>query len=342
MILPQSRLSRMTLAALTTLLGHVGIAHAEPVIGATSAAAVMTGPGTTSTYEYPSTAPYSYVNSDTSANDPSSGWSNGYAFAHTGGAYAVRSSVDGTGAGSSRAQFVNRFQNLSGVAQHYTLSFHIYGGSISAYSNGYRDLVAGESLTSSYAASVQISLDGGTTWNTRFTSGATITTTEGGTTATRNGTVLTNADDLGTGVQDGSYSWGNDYYTVDLGLVAAGGFFDVQSVVGTSSDANVGVYSFTENCGYGGYGGYGEYLTRSDRSDATCDRTVAVGHAGSFYGDPLDVRGSPSTANDADGFVLTANAAAQDLPEPASLALVGLAVGAAGMARRKRRQGEGK
>lgn len=338
MILPQSRLSRMTLAALATLLGGLGAVHAEPVIGASSAAAVAAGPGSTSTYEYPAgTPPYSYVNSSTGAYD-STGNAYGYAFAHTGGAYAVHSYVDGTGSGSGGAQFLNRFQNLSGVDQHYTLSFHIYGGYISAYSNGYRDLLLGEELSSTYAASLKISLDGGTTWLTKFSSGATITANKDGITATRSGTELVGADNLSTDVQDGYYSWSNAYYTVDLGVVAAGATFDIQADVGTSALANVGTYSFTDNCGGYGYGGYG-YGGYEPTSDYECERNVYVGHAGSFYGDPLDVWGSVSMPGDPQGFALNATAPGQ-LPEPASLALLGLAAGAAGLARRKRQQGE--
>lgn len=325
MILPQSRLSRMTLAALATLLGQVGLAQADVVVGASSAAAVATATGTPSSY-----VDTGYINSNTWAND-ATGYASGYAFANVGGSYAVSSFAEGIGNSSAHAQFANRFYNTSGVAQHYTLSFRIYGGSISADDHGYRPLDSGEFLTSSYAASVKVSLNGGAQ-NTAFSSAATITRNDSGVSLVRSGTVLNGADDPVTDIADGDYAWSNAYYSVDLGVVAAGSYIDVLAEVDNSAAANVGVYNFSgSECGYGdGYGdGYG------------CYGSNYVGQAGSFYGDPLGLNTIPLLDGDPDNLVLTANAVTQDLPEPASLALVGLAVGAAGVARRKRRQGAG-
>lgn len=318
MILPQSRLSRMTLAALATLLGQVGLAHADVVVGASSAAAVATSTGTPSSY-----ADTGYINSNTWASD-ATGYASGYAFANVGGSYAVSSYAYGVGNSAAHAQFANRFFNTSGVAQHYTLSFRIYGGSISAYDYGYRPLDSGEFLTSGYAASVKVSVDGGSQ-ATAFSSSATLTRDSSGFALVRSGTVLNGADDPLTQIADGDYAWSNAYYTVDLGVVAAGSYIDVLAEVDNGANANVGVYNFSGGeCGYGD--GYG---------DGYCYGSEWVGRASSFYGDPLELSGDP------DNLVLTATAVAQDLPEPASLALVGLAVGAAGVARRKRRQGEG-
>ncbi|HEY0956407.1 MAG TPA: PEP-CTERM sorting domain-containing protein [Roseateles sp.] len=315
MILPQSRLSRMTLAALATLLGH-SLAHADLVVGASSAAAVASATGTPSPYSDPT-----YSSSNTSISD-ATGSAYGYAFANAGGAYAVSSYVYGTGSSEAHAQFSNRYYNTSGVTQHYTLSFKIYGGNISAYDYGYAALETTDFLKSGYAASVKVSVDSGTV-DTKFSSSATLTRDSGGFSLQRSGTVLAGADDPLSQLSDGDYSWSGAYYTVELGAVAAGSYIDVVAAVDNNASANVGVYDFgggsecTDSYGNTYYCGYGYGY---------------VGRASSFYGDPLDL--------DSQLFSVT-SAAAQDLPEPASLALVGLAVGAAGLARRKRKQGDG-
>lgn len=320
MILPQSRLSRLTLAALATLLGQAGVANAAPVVGASSIAAVASGPATPSTT---GTSGDAYVNSYSWISD-ATGESYGYAFANVSGAYAVSSNSAGIGNSAAHAQFAHRFTNTTSVAQHYTLSFYIYGGNISANAT-YRPLVSGESLTSSYAASVKTSLNG-MGWTSVFSTAATVTTDDTGSTGSRSGVDLVGGD---SNFSDGNYTWSGAYYSVNLGIVAAGDFVDVLSEVDNSAMANVGVYNFTGgDCGYGygdGYYGYGEYCG---------DYEVFAGNASSFYGDPLELSGEPLA------FALTA-VDVQDLPEPASLALVGLAVGAAGLARRKRKQGDG-
>lgn len=328
MILPQSPLSRLTLAALATLLSQAGIAHANPTIDASSVAAVSSGTATPGKIGAPGDP---YVYSSANASDATgNAWGNGWA--SIGGSYAVRASSEGIASSEAHAQFGYRFQNLTGVAQHYTLSFYIYGGGVgtNAY---YRPLETGEFLTASYAASIKTSLNGGGTWNSAFSSGATITTNATGSTGSRSGNELTGSDD---NFADGSYYWSGDYYSVDLGVVAAGDFIDVLAEVETSSASNVGIYSFDGgSCGYGyGYGyGYGNY---------DCGpQEVFAGQAFASYGDPLNIDGDPQFLNNDNAAVFSAVAASQPqpLPEPAGLALVGLAVGAAGLARRRKRNG---
>jgi hypothetical protein len=310
MILPQSPLSRLTLAALGTLLG-VQAVQAEPVIDASSAAAVISGPATPSSWTYPG-----YINSSSNASD-ADGNAYGYAFANTSGAYAVNSSAEGKGNAQAHSQFAFRFENLSGIAQHYTLSFRIYGGYLDTYA--YRDLLAGETMSVSYAASIKTQLGGVGGWTSVFSSSATLNRDANGSTLTRSGVALTGSD---ADVSDHSYSWSNDYYAVNLGVVGAGDFIDVLAELDNNAVADVGIYSFGggECNGYGdgwdGYGGcYGNYF---------------AGRASSFYGDPLEIDTDPLA------FAVTAVPAPQDLPEPAGLALVGLAAGAAALARRRR------
>ena len=89
MIRPAARYSLLTLAALTTLLGYVGVAAAAPVLGATSTATANGAAGPTSPYTQPG-----YINSYSQAND-AAGRGFGYSFANQYGAYAVSSRADG-------------------------------------------------------------------------------------------------------------------------------------------------------------------------------------------------------------------------------------------------------
>ena len=71
-----------------------------------------------------------YASSYSDASD-ATGRASGYSFSSGAGAYAVHGHVWGTGDASSTASFTYRVENNSSFAQHYFISFHIYGGSIS-------------------------------------------------------------------------------------------------------------------------------------------------------------------------------------------------------------------
>ena len=78
-------------------------------------------------------------------------------FANTGGAYAVRSTTQGKVTGTAHAQLAYTLTNSSAVAQSYSMSFHVYGGSIRTGLNSSGVgvppvLVAGEFLAAQYAA----------------------------------------------------------------------------------------------------------------------------------------------------------------------------------------------
>jgi len=309
----------MTLAALLGMLGATQAAWAAPVLQATSAASANSIPATPSTFT--TTA---FVSSNSQSIDLL-GSGSGRSFASGSGAYYVGASATGLASGAALASFANSYTNTSGLAQLYTLNFHIYGGGIST--NLASSLITGESLSTSYSAKIKV--NGNIVWN----STATITQTDTGITSAKTGIDL-NAGDDGT---DGNYSWGGGYYNVVLGSFADGATLNIEAIVEDDAFANVGTYSFDCGGGYGGYGGngYGGNVV------ATCESFK--GAANASYGDPIDLTGvanpDPASPNGGSLFQLNPTNA---VPEPASLALAGLALAAAAGAGRRRKRGAGR
>lgn len=307
--------TRPTLIALSLFawLGYVPTASALPVLGANSSASSDGSAAVPTTYDTPE-----YRNSSAYANG-SSGYDNasGYAFAAATGAYAVSSYANGrNGEGSAFASIMSTVTNTSGIAQNFSLTFKIYGGSLNA--TAYYSLDPDEYLKADYLASIKI--DGNQSW---FSSGS-IENNGGVITSSKSGVDLNDGDDG----DDGYYSWSQRYVTVNLGVLNPGDSLDVLAELSDSAASNVGVYSYSCGGGYEGYNGYGGY----GGYGGEC--TQIKGTASAFYGDPFEFEATPVGA-DPQGFAITSRA----VPEPGSIALIALAAGAAGLARRRRRQG---
>ncbi len=318
--------TRMALAVGAAMLLAAAAASADPILTAGSTATANSLPGITA-----STSSPVYEGSSSFANDLA-GVGSGYGFARDNGAYAVSASAAGIATGSSSASFKRTLTNTSGVAQHYSMSFHIYGGSISTNANGTVPLVAGESLLAQFAAAITV--NGGTV----FSTGASVMRDDVGTSGSKAGSFDLNPGDDAT---DGEFHWGGGWYDVDLGTFADGASIEVLALLGDSASSNVGTYTFdTGCCGYA-------CQTANPVSKAAagtdvvappgeCTVTDFKGSARAFYGDPINFANSPNANGPAGGVNL--NIIANAVPEPGGIALLGLALGAAGLAagRRKR------
>ncbi|WP_313952828.1 PEP-CTERM sorting domain-containing protein [Accumulibacter sp.] len=219
------------------------------------------------------------------------------AWGHANGPY--RAGAEGTGAFDSTGHFIRSWSitNDSGVAQHYAFNFFIYYGSMGT------DLGSGGDGYAEYL--VNITRDGSTNL---FNSSAKI---ESNGALTEGGTQLNGASQSGS-----YYSWGGTSFNIDLGILNNGESTTVDYDLVSHAYGN---YAIGSGCnGYGGYG-YGA----ADVYGGSC-----TGSSYASLGDPDSLNETPIPGV---GFVVTA----AQVPEPATLALVGL--GLAGLGWRRRR-----
>lgn len=303
MKIPVQRFTAIGAAAIAACFGALAPASAALVVGG---AAQATAGAEVAATQIDST-PTAFVASALVSNDQGIGSARGFAL--TTGPYAAASYAEGIATGNGLANFLEHIVNDSGVAQRYSLVFKVYGGTINTVSQ--RDLLTGETLDASYNASIKVN------GSSVFESSASISRDGAAVSSIKSGFDL-NPNDDGS---DGFYAWSTQFVEIDLGILLPGDSIDVLAALGDTSLANVGTY--TDDCGGGGYGD-----TLRSNATAVCFK----GRAQALYGDPQDIG---STATDVFAFNATP---VNGVPEPASLALFGLAgvVGAASRRRRRR------
>lgn len=245
-------------------------------------------------------------------------------FARPSGAYAVNTFAEGGAPSGASASAESTLQyvlsNTGAVSQHYFLTLKIYGGTLNLQVQDPAGLVAGESLSSAYRASVGLLGAPGLL----FDSQAQLVRSGNDIDLTRSGTVLSGANDEASAESNGFYAWSTDFYELDLGVVAAGDSITVLADLQGASFANVGTYAFGQ-AGCGG-GGYGDALV-APAAGQDCFKA----RARLFYGDPLG-------GQDGDAFAFSA---ADAVPVPATPLLAGGALMALALTGRRRRPRSG-
>lgn len=307
---PRFKPAVLTIAALLAM--HGSSAWANPVLSVSSAAEVNGNAGVSS----PSGP--DPVGSFTGQSD-ASGEASGSAFAASWGAYGVGSFATGGTPGGAMGEALTTLKytltNSNPFDAILKLTLKIYGGQLYSAVDDPNGLSSGESMYTFYDAKVTRVGAGGPA----FASAARLDRDDTGTMLTQTGTTLSGATTDVNGDSFDSYSWATDYYTIELGLVAAGQSVDVLAELAGESFSNVGAYDF----GGGGYEcGYGGYETAQPLiSEFGCFK----GSTSQFYGDPF--------TQERDIFTFNFTPAAVPVPMP--LLLMGLGLGALAWQRRK-------
>ena len=161
----------------------------------------------------------------------------------------------------------------------------------------------------------------------KFESSARVGQTKDGFTFDKTGFNLNGSDDG----SDGEYRWGGGYYNVDLGEFAAGALIQIAAETADDAFADVGTYSFSSSGRDYGYDGC--YTVGGCPGTTTTD---FKGFARAGYGDPIELVGQEDAMLPENGSINPTGT--NVVPEPGSLALVGLALAGGALVRRRRNQ----
>jgi hypothetical protein len=230
----------------------------------------------------------------------------------TNGVYYVSAGVNGNNFAHSEFTRTWGITNTTGVAQSYSFSFYIYGGSMYAFDSGYGgngyaqyvlDILFGSSNL--FHSAVRIDHDGTLTTSGTALSGATHSVTPYGST----------------------YSWGGTLVTLDLGILGPG----QTSLLQYDLTAHAfGTYNFGPCGGGGGYGygdepGDGVAVSLAGFTVFTCTGFSVVS-----MGDPDGLNATPVQSPSITG-------TPQAVPAPGTLGLLGISLAALMAVRRRAR-----